>query len=467
MSNVDSTSLASSRRLDAKALSTLDLLIAGMSYMAPGFSLFFTTALIAGAAGSSIPIVYFFAGLGVLCTGAALAEFSKLAPSAGSLQVFLKRGFGNTASIAGGIVLLIGYLCLQSAVAALFGGWTAQLLNNYFGLAVPWPLLTVLGVAVCTGFMVRGVGLSIKTTWILFIIEFVLVLLIALAVVMTGGAQGLSSEPFSLGAFSALPMASIGMALVFATFSFVGFEGAISFAEETPNPQKAMPVAVVGGIGVIALLYVFATYAVVMGFGVGQMEAVAKDSEPIATLAGMYAGPLKPFLELAIWTSIVANLMAAGNANARILFNMAREGMLPRSLAGVHEINQTPHRAIMAFMGLTLLPALLGWLGGWDYLTSFGNIAGFGALLALLIYMAAALALPAYIQKQKQILMRPFVHLVVPVLGAAIWLIPLWGALQPGQVFPFNLYPWIAAGVIVAAWVFANLNGVKATEKVA
>jgi|GEM_PF-4623306 len=175
------------RQLDAKALSTLDLLIAGMSYMAPGFSLFFTTALIAGVAGISIPIVYFFAGLGVLCTGAALAEFSKIAPSAGSLQVFLKRGFGNTASTAGGIVLLIGYLCLQSAVAALFGGWTAQLLNTYLGLAIPWTLLTILGVAICTAFMVRGVGLSIKTTWILFLIEFVLVLLIALAVVIAGG----------------------------------------------------------------------------------------------------------------------------------------------------------------------------------------------------------------------------------------------------------------------------------------
>jgi len=257
------------------------------------------------------------------------------------------------------------------------------------------------------------------------------------------------------------------MALVFATFSFVGFEGAISFAEETPNPQKAMPVAVMGGIAVIALLYVFAAYAVVVGFGLGQMEAVAKDSEPIATLAGLYAGPLKPFLELAIWTSIAANLMAAGNANARILFNMAREGMLPKPLAEVHETNKTPHRAIMAFMGLTLAPALLGWLGGWDYLASFGNIAGFGALLALLIYMAAALALPAFIVMQNRIPMKPLAHFIIPILGAAIWLIPLWGALQPGQSFPFNLYPWLAAAVIVAAVVFANLNGGKATEKVA
>lgn len=442
--------------LDKGALSTLDLLIAGMSYMAPGFSLFFTTAVIAGAAGIYIPMAYFFAGIGVLCTGAALAEFSRIAPSAGSLQVFLGRGFGPAASVAGGLVLLVGYICLQAAVAALFGGWTAQMLNHYVGIAIPWPILTVIGIAVCTFLMIRGVGLSIKATWILFLIEFVLVLLIALAVIVVGGKSGLPAAPLSLTGFFGMEGAAIGMALVFATFSFVGFEGAISFAEETPNPKKAMPVAVVGGVSIIALLYVFAMYAVVAGFGVDQMAAVAKDSEPVATLAGLYASPLKPLLEFAVWTSIVANMMAAGNANARILFNMARENMLPRSFGEVHSTYRTPARALILFMAITAVPGVLASFAGWDYLMSFGNIAGLGALLALLVYMAATLALPVFIMRQNEHAARPFLHFVVPFAGAAIWLIPLWGALQPGQSFPFNLYPWIAVLLIIVAWGFAR-----------
>lgn len=443
-------------RLDGGALSTLDLLIAGMSYMAPGFSLFFTTAVIAGAAGIHIPLAYLLAGLGVLCTGAALAEFSRLAPSAGSLQVFLRRGFGMTASVTGGVVLLVGYLCLQGGVAALFGGWTAQLLSHYLGINVPWPILSIIGVALCTWLMIRGVGLSLKATWILFLTEFVLVLLITLAVLLSGGSAGLPSEPFSLSAFFELPAASIGMALVFATFSFVGFEGAISFAEETSNPKKAMPVAVIGGVGIISLLYVVAMYAVVAGFGLGQMEAVAKDSEPVATLAGLYAKPLKPLLELAVWTSIVANLMAAGNANARILFNMAREKMLPASLGAIHPTYRTPARALIAFMALTLVPALLGALSGWDYLATFGNVAGLGALLALLIYMAATMALPAFIIKNRSEAPRPLIHFILPIIGTAVWLVPLWGALQPAQAFPFYLYPWIALVLLIGAWLFAR-----------
>lgn len=441
--------------LDRKALSVLDMLIAGMSYMAPGFSLFFTTAVIAGFAGVNIPLMYLFAGLGVLCTGATLAEFSKIAPSAGSLQVFIDRGFGRFASNTGGLILLAGYLLLQGAVAVLFGGWTASLLQEYLGVSVPWYVLTVAGVALCTMLMVVGLGLSIKTTWVLFLIEFALVLIVALATLFQGGAEGLTYEPFSKDALLALPISAIAFGMVFATFSFVGFEGAISFAEETEDPKRSLPIAVIGGIVAMVLLYILATYAVVVGFGAAKMGDVAKDAEPIATLTAMYAGPLAGLLKLAVWTSVVANLMAAGNANARILFNMGRERMLPAFLGTVHPRFQTPAAALIVFMSLTAVVALAA-APYWDYLAAFGNIAGLGALLALLIYMAATLALPAYVLRSGESLgKRLLSNVVIPVVGAAIWLIPLWGTLQPGQPFPFNIYPLAAIGIIALAVVVA------------
>ena len=450
------TSPSSNAGLDKKALSTMDLLIAGMSYMAPGFSLFFTTALIAAAAGVQIPLVYALAGLGVLCTGAALAEFSKIAPSAGSLQVFLQRGFGPTVSTAGGLILIVGYVCLQAGVAALFGGWTSELIHNLTGITVPWPLLTVIGVVVCTWMMVRGVALSIKATLVLFLIEFALVLAISLAVIVFGGAAGLSTEPLNASSLLNMPITAIANGMVLAAFSFVGFEGAISFAEETPDPARAMPTAVLGGVIGIALLYILAMYAVVVGFGLDKMAVVAGDPEPINTLASMYAHPLKPFLEFAIWTSIVANLMAAGNANARILFNMGREGTLPTVLGTVHKTNKTPYIAVIAFMAATLIPALGGKLAGWDYLATYGNVIGFGALLVVLIYMAATIALTAYVRRGAAgVKPRLFAHGIVPIVGAAVWLIPLWGALQPGQSFPFNIYPWIALLLIVVSILVA------------
>ena len=439
--------------LERGALSPLDLLIAGMSYMAPGFSLFFTTAIIASLAGIYIPLTYLFAGIGVLCTGAALSEFSRLAPSAGSLQTFVGRGFGTNASIIAGVVLLVGYLCLQAGVAVLFGGWAAAVLAEFTGIVIPWQPITILGVLLFTVLMVRGVQLSIRATWVLFLTEFIIVLLVALGTLVVGGDSGLSAAPVNFLALDGGSLGAIALGMVFATFSFVGFEGAISFAEETPDPRRALPIAVIGGIVAMVALYVLATYATVIGFGVANIEAVASDPEPIRTLAARFTGPLVPFLQIAILTSLGANLMAAGNANARILFNLGRMRAVPAALGTVHTAFKTPYVAIIAFMLATLVPGLVASLA-WDYLTAFGYIAGFGALLALVVYMVSTVALPFHVRRDG-LPMRIIAHVIVPTIGLAVWLIPLWGALQPGQSFPFDLYPALAVVVILAATMYA------------
>ena len=446
-------------QLQRNALSTLDLLIAGMSYMAPGFSLFFTTAVIASQVGVYIPLTYLLAGAGVITCAIALAEFSRLAPSAGSLQTFIRRGLGRGPSVTGGLVLMTGYWCLQAGVAVLFGGWTASLLSD-IGIDIPWQPITIAGVLACTWLMVRGVSVSIRATWLMFLIEFVIVLAIGVAVLLAGGADGLAAKPINPG-FEGLGLNGLALGMVFATFSFVGFEGAVSFAEETPNPRKALPIAVVGGVTVIVALYIFATYAAVVGFGVGNITQLAESSEPIAELAALYAGPLEPLLKIAVLTSIVANLMAAGNSNARILFNLGRERAVPRVLAAVHQSHKTPHIAITAFMVATLVPGLIASIW-WDYLTAFGNIAGLGALLALLIYMTATLSLTAYVIRARHKL-RVLPHVVVPVLGAAIWLVPLWGSVKPGQSYPFSVYPYLAIGLVVVYGAYGYLRARRTT----
>lgn len=435
------------------ALTARDLLIAGMSYMAPGFSFFFTTALIASAAGIHTPVAYLLAGLGVLAAGAAFAEFSKRAPSAGALQVFVERGFGRIAATAAGLVLVAGYICLQAGVLALFGGWTAHLLDMAFGITVPWLLLSVLGLVLTTALMVRGVQMSVRTTWVLFIIEFALVAAVCAVVLIRGGDAGLTAAPFNLAATGSDAWSGIALGMVFCVFSFVGFEGAVSFAEETPNPRKALPVAVIGGVVVMLLLYVVGTYAAVIGFGTASIDALAGDGEPIATLASRYAPVLGPLLAFAVFTSIVANLMAAGNANARILFNMGRERLIVRTLGRVHAGTRTPAVAIITFMASTGVLCLAAGLR-WDYLTAFGSVAGFGAFLAIIIYMLSTIALPVYLRRRGERL-HPVRHVAVPVVGTAIWLVPLWGSLKPGQTFPASIYPILALIIAVLATLYA------------
>lgn len=452
--------------LNAGALSTLDLLIAGMSYMAPGFSLFFTTAVVAGFAGTHMPGVYVLAGFGVLCTGSTLGAFTRIAPGAGGLQVFVERAFGRSAAMVAGLVLATGYLFLQGAVTVLFGGWTAALIRRHAGIDLPWWFLGIAAVIVCTWLMIRGVGLSIKATWVLFLFEFALVSAVAGATLLQGGANGLEAAPLLPYDGAGPSLSALAAAMIYATFSFVGFEGAISFAEETPDPARAMPIAVVGGVAFVTLLYVLTTYAIVVGFGSDRIGDVPKTPEPLSVLAAAYAGPLGGLLDLAIWTSVVANLMAGGNANARLLFAMGRAGILPRRLSAIHPQHGTPAVAIVVFMAATLAPTVLSSIAG-DYLAAFGILSGFGALLAILVYMAATLAFPVHLRRAGlPLAARPVSCLVVPAIGVGVWLIPLLGAVQPGQDYPFAVFPWAAALVVSIAVACALLRSVPASDAV-
>lgn len=203
----------------------------------------------------------------------------------------------------------------------------------------------------------------------------------------------------------------------------------------------------------MSTLYVIGTYAAVIGFGLGDLGALTADPEPVATLAARFAGPVEPILEFAVFTSVLANMMAAGNANTRILFNMGREGSVFGRLGSVHPRFRTPAFALVVFMTSTAVVCLLGAIA-WDYQTSFGNVAGLGSLIAILIYMASTTAVPFYI-KSKGLALKPWRHIVLPVVGAGVWLVPLWGSLKPGQTFPANLYPYLAAGVFILAGMYA------------
>ena len=142
---------------------------------------------------------------------------------------------------------------------------------------------------------------------------------------------------------------------MFAVFSYVGWEGSLSLAEEARDPRHAMPIAPIFNILVLGALYVFATYAVVIGFGVTNMDALKGDAAPFDTLAQQYTPALRAFVDIAGAASIAASALAATNNMAGVLFNMGREGMLPRVLGKVHPRFKTPYVALSFYVAFSVV----------------------------------------------------------------------------------------------------------------
>src|SRR6202020_2330301 len=148
-------------------------------------------------------------------------------------------------------------------------------------------------------------------------------------------------EPFK---FSNLTggLAGLGAGFPLAVYLFIGWENSATLAEETQNPRRNIPRALITGTLAIGVFYIFLAYATVVGF---KMDAHALGTSLLAYIAGV--------------TSILGSLIGLVNSQARILFNSGREGLLPAFLGKIHPQHQTPHSAMWVFL-LIALSLVLG-----------------------------------------------------------------------------------------------------------
>lgn len=205
----------------------------------------------------------------------------------------------------------------------------------------------------------------------------------------------------------------------------------------------------------VGVAYVFLSYATVVGFD-DKASALTGAQIPFITAAGGVASALLFIAYLAGFTSICSCLISATNSQARILFNSGREGLLPSVTARLTEHRRTPWVAFSIYLALALG---LSYVFGWNTppVTFFGEVATMGTILIALTYLAANLALPVYYRRHERAKFSAIKHLVLPLLGAAAIGYPLYELVKPGQPAPFDCYPLIAAGVIVAALIWAAI----------
>jgi amino acid transporter len=187
------------------------------------------------------------------------------------------------------------------------------------------------------------------------------------------------------------------------------------------------------------------------------MNAQALGASPLPFIDGLKASApaLLAVAYIAGITSIIGSLIGGLNSQSRILFNSGREGLLPEFFGKVHPRHQTPHCAMWVFLAIAVALVLgFGLLGGVAPLNYFGFAGTLGTIPIILTYMLTNLALPVYILRHQRNHLDIFRHIVLPIAGTLVMLFPLWGLIQPGQSWPFNVFPWIALGVLILSAIY-------------
>jgi amino acid transporter len=452
------------QRLKRGELGFAQIIASTLANIAPAMSFFFGFSVIVGGAGVAAPLTILVAMVVILFLTNTLAEFTRYRPSAGSFVTFIGMAFGPVAGAAASIFVVVGYCVAASAVVAISGGWAAETLKTFFGVIIPWQIISITATALVGALVARGISLSTRWAAIFFYFELIL-LLIGAVIMLVVNRGSISLAPFLPSNLSG-GLAGVGLGFPLAVYLFIGWENSAMLAEETNNPRRNVPRALITGTIAIGILYMFLAFATEIAFH-NNAAAIGKSDIPYVDAFKVSAAGALFIAYLAGLTSIFSSLIGLTNSQARILFNSGREGLLPEFFGKIHPQHKTPHVATWAFVLFALAIVLVfGTFLAIDPVTLFGDTGSLGTIPVIVTYLITNLALPVYMLRYHREDFNAFKHLVIPVVGTIVMLFPLWGLVQPGQPYPSNLYPWFALALLVFSIIYGAILARRSPELV-
>lgn len=284
---------------------------------------------------------------------------------------------------------------------ATFGYFT-HLVVAGFGFDWPWVVHAGLAIALTAILGYRRVDLSARVLGVLVAAELaVLVVLDASMVGRHGGAA------FPLAAFdlAGIGQGALGLGLMFAFTSFLGFEAAALYGEESRNPKRTVPVATYCSIAVVAIFYGLTSWITVGALGLDNVrqEAAHKLGDLIIDLTADHLGAAAAaLLSVLLLTSLFATLVATHNSTNRLAFALGREGVLPRSLGRVHVVHQSPARASAFQSAFNATVIAIFAIAGMDpYRTLAVSMSGLGTLGLVSLQAVTAFAVVGYFRGRR------------------------------------------------------------------
>ncbi len=362
----------------------------------------------AGQAGNAVWLAFVVALVAALLTALSYASLGSRHPRAAGAAYVTQRAYGFTLlSFMVGIALVCSGLTSIATQSQVFAANLASLFGLE-GLPLSWFALGFL--LILTGIVFRGIRESMWVNVLCTIIEAGgLVLVIVVGASYWGSVDYLATPAMVGGDHAAL---LIMQASVLAFFAFIGFEDMINVAEETRDPERTVPLGLILAMAGAALLYIAVAVTAV---SVVPSAELAEAPGPITAVVERAAPSIPPVVFTAITLFAVANTALVNYVTAsRLIYGMARQGLLPARLGSVHAARRTPHIAV-AVLFLVLAPlALLG---------TIAELAAATVLLLLLVFTVVNGALFILKGRKDERKGRFEIPRAIPALGALTCLI--------------------------------------------
>jgi basic amino acid/polyamine antiporter, APA family len=352
-------------------------------------------------AGPAISLSFLLAAVVVSLTALAYAELATMMPLSGGAYSYCHMTFGVFPGWLMGWSLMLEYLVATSMVAV---GWSAYLVHllSGFGLALP-PALTSPAVGAGSGFANLPAVLIVSATLLVVMIgvqesarlALALVLLKICAVLVFLGDSAPHINPANWSPFMPFGFSGVLTATSIVFIAFGGFDAISTAAEEAKNPQKDLPIGLLVSLGVVALAYM--SVAAVMTGVVPFHELDVADPMTVVLTAAKHPW-VSRLVSVAALIGMSSVLLAMLVAQPRIMFAMARDGLLPAGLAKIQPRSGIPLYATLISATIVMVMAAL------LPIQIIAELCSMGFLLASVVVCLAVLIL----RKRNPELQRPF-----------------------------------------------------------
>jgi amino acid transporter len=450
----------------------------------------FSTALILGGisrpdigAGWNATLAVLIAGLGVMAIGYALTLYARRYAGAGAVYEYLTHGghpwigvftaglfFVGTLFLGGGgIYLGLGVLC--------DGFWKEHISSS----GPAWWVWGLIALAIVLALNYIGIRIAVRAMLTFAAVSFTPMVILAIVILAKGGAHGISFSVFNPGETSLFGVTGGGVlgGVLLGILLFVGFEAAASLGEESHDPYRSIPRAVLWTVGAAAAFYVLMAFAFSAGYG---KDAVGKGAwafspAPVSEMATKYVGSwFATILELVVILDALALALAICVTIGRGYFALARDGLLPRVFSKVSR-HDTPWvgNLMVAVGGIGLI--VLTWAANYgtkfvipgpdgkavplfpnDQFATFVLTATIGSFAVELVYLVLAVVAFRLIARR----LNAWWQYVVVAAAVATPILGFYGALNPaphdGSNYNWQAFYWtLGVVVVVAAWFAAVL----------
>ncbi|MGV3545615.1 MAG: amino acid permease [Pedobacter sp.] len=391
-----------------------------------GAGLFSLTGIAAAEhAGPAVTLSFILAAVGCAFAGLCYAEFASMIPVAGSAYTYSYATMGEFMAWIIGWDLVLEYALGAATVGVSWSGYFNKLLHE-FGLEMPSYLSktfaegeggginlpAVIIVSLLSLLLMRGTKESASLNNFLVVVKVAVVLLfIGLGWKFINPAYHTPYIPENTGVRGQFGISGIasGAALVF--FAFIGFDAVSTAAQEAKNPQKGMPIGILGSLAVCTVLYIL--FAHVMT-GLVPFEVFKGDASPAAT-AFKVTG--YSFLQMGLIIAILAGytsvILVMLMGQSRVFYTMSKDGLLPKFFGSIHHKFRTPWKTNLFFMVFVSLFA------GFVPVTDLGHMVSIGTLLAFSLVCIGVMILRKTDPNRERPFRTPLVPLV-PILGVIV-----------------------------------------------